>query len=63
MKKSAVHWCLVLIIGWAGLTACTHKMDRHDLVDLMDRYLDAMARNDPSGIQFAGDVKFVENRR
>jgi len=61
MKKAAVLWGLAVIIGWAGLTACSHKIDHQDLVDLMDRYLEALARNDPSGIPLAGDVKFVEN--
>ena len=50
-----------MILMCSGLAACTRTMDRQDLVDLMDRYLEALARNDPAGIPFAGDVKFVEN--
>jgi hypothetical protein len=34
---------------------------RKGLVDLMDRYLSALAKHDPSGIPLAKDVKLVEN--
>jgi len=61
MKKATILRGLVLILVCAGLTACTRPVNRQDLVDLMDRYLEALARNDPSGIPFAGDVKYVEN--
>ncbi len=60
MKKTTVFLILVLIIG-SAFNGCAKKMDRRDLVDLMDQYLAALARNDPSGLPFAEGVKFVEN--
>ncbi|KPK74319.1 MAG: hypothetical protein AMJ79_14495 [Phycisphaerae bacterium SM23_30] len=39
--------------GWS----CTRKC----LVDIMDQYLDALAKNDPSGVPLADDVMLVEN--
>jgi hypothetical protein len=61
MRKATVLRDLALILVCAVFTACTRPVNRQDLVDLMDRYLEALARNDPSGIPFAGDVKYVEN--
>ncbi|MDR2389822.1 MAG: hypothetical protein LBD89_08585 [Tannerellaceae bacterium] len=37
------------------------RVDRQGLIDLMDAYLLALAAHDPSGIPFAGNVRFVEN--
>jgi len=61
MKKAFEIWILILAVGFTGLAGCTRKMDRQDLVDLMDQYLAALGRNDPSGLAFSDDVKFVEN--
>ena len=61
MKNELICWGIALILGSLVLTACTTGPDRSDLVALMDQYLEALARNDPSGIPFAGNVKFVEN--
>lgn len=36
-------------------------IDRAQLVDLMDQYLEALVKHDPAGIPLATDVKFVEN--
>jgi len=41
--------------GWS----CTRKC----LVDIMDRYLAALAKNDPSGVPLADDVMLVENTK
>jgi hypothetical protein len=41
--------------GWN----CTRK----DLADLMDRYLAALAKHDPSGVPLAENVKLVENTK
>ena len=41
--------------GWS----CTRKC----LVDIMDQYLAALAKNDPSGLPLADDVKLVENTK
>ena len=61
MKKVLTIRILILAIGLTGLAGCTRKMDRQDLVDLMDQYLAALGRKDPSGIMFSDDVKYVEN--
>jgi len=39
----------------------TITLARHELVDLMKRYLDALVKHDPSAVPFAENVKFVEN--
>jgi hypothetical protein len=41
--------------GWS----CTRKC----LADIMDRYLDALAKNDPSAAPLADDVQLVENTK
>lgn len=61
MKDLCIRWGVLFFIGLAGLTGCQQKMDRSNLVGLMDQYLKALAVNDPSGIPLAEDVKFVEN--
>jgi hypothetical protein len=43
------------------LFACSGRMDREDLVALMDQYLEALAAHDPSAVPLADDVKLVEN--
>ena len=61
MIKNAAKIGLMLITGLVLLTGCEKKMDRQDLVVLMDEYLDALANNDPSVLPLASDVKLVEN--
>lgn len=39
------------------------KYDRATLEKFIDQYLDALDKNDPSGLPLAGDVKFVENNQ
>ncbi len=41
--------------------ACSQDCDRDCLVGLMDRYLDAVVKNDPSLVPLAEGVVFVEN--
>lgn len=61
MKKTTAFLILFLTLLVAGLSGCTKNMDRQDLVDLMEQYLAALAVNDPSGLPFSENVKFVEN--
>jgi len=58
MKKSAAMLGLILLLG--SLT-CSGKPDRPALVGLMERYLAALAKHDPSGVPLSKDVKLVEN--
>ena len=39
------------------------KYDRSTLENFINRYLDALAKNDPSGLPLADNVKFVENNQ
>jgi hypothetical protein len=61
-KRSAITW-LLLTFGLTLFTGCEKKMDRQDLVVLMDQYLEALAKHDPSALSVASDVKLVENTK
>jgi hypothetical protein len=59
MKKP---WPFILgLFLLSGVFSCARKLDRPALVSLMDQYLAALAKNDPSGVPLAADVKLVEN--
>jgi hypothetical protein len=63
MKKTIVRLCILLAAG-ALAAACSRgpkQPDRAALVKMMERYLDAVVRHDPTGLPFARDVRFVEN--
>jgi hypothetical protein len=57
----------LLVLGALLLTAAhaaassAEKPDRPSLIALMDHYLAALARHDPSSVPLASDVKLVEN--
>jgi hypothetical protein len=58
MKK----WrALIVPFVLTAVLNCAHQLNRQDLVALMDRYLEALAKHDPSGVPLAGTVKLVEN--
>lgn len=61
MKQRITALTLILIIGVLGLLSCEKQTDRRDLVNLMDRYLTALADHDPAVVPLADDVKLVEN--
>ncbi|MFH0758417.1 MAG: hypothetical protein V2B15_14110 [Bacteroidota bacterium] len=61
MAKFSLIISLFLTFGLTLFTGCEKKIDRQDLVVLMDQYLEALAKNDPSGLPLASDVKLVEN--
>lgn len=72
MKKTTVLLLSIFITVILLNFACTTKyyeqkepekaVDlRAPLVDLMDQYLAALVKHDPTGIPIAGDVKLVEN--
>jgi hypothetical protein len=63
MKKVIILISFLLMLS-ALFSACssTPKYDnREDLVKLMDRYLAALVKHDPSGIPLADNVKLVQN--
>ncbi|NLV31489.1 MAG: hypothetical protein GXY47_10070 [Acidobacteria bacterium] len=63
MKKTIVRLCILLAAG-ALAAACSRgpkPPDRAALVKMMERYLDAVVRHDPTGLPFARDVRLVEN--
>ncbi|MBN1398616.1 MAG: hypothetical protein JXA06_11340 [Bacteroidetes bacterium] len=53
--------CLLLVIGIFSCTPSTEKMDRQALIALMEKYLSALAKHDPSEVPLADNVKLVEN--
>jgi len=66
MKKGAAFLAILLcafFIGGCGRKAADEARfsDREPLIRLMDQYLDALVKHDPSGVPLAADVKMVEN--
>lgn len=71
MKKTSVLLLFVFLVVSALNFACSTKepekreaekqIDRAYLVDLMDKYIAALLKHDPSGIPLSSDVKLVEN--
>lgn len=55
--------CLLLIFGLTLFPGCEKTMDRQDLIVVMDQYLAALAKQDPSLLPLSGDVKLVENTK
>ena len=63
MKKTMVRLCILLAAG-ALAASCSRgpkQPDRAALLEMMDRYLEAVVRHDPTGLPFARNVKLVEN--
>ncbi|MBN1996201.1 hypothetical protein JW935_01530 [candidate division KSB1 bacterium] len=61
MKKNSTIIGLCVLLGLLTFFSCADKLDRHALINLMEQYLAALAKNDPSGLPLAQDVKLVEN--
>jgi hypothetical protein len=71
MKKTTIFLCILIIV--IGFTcACASKKtavgvpapvryDRAYLIDLMDQYIAALLKHDPSGLPLAKSAKLVEN--
>jgi hypothetical protein len=58
MKTIAAVVCLLLSLA---TFTCAKRLDRPALVALMDQYLAALVKHDPSGVPLAAEVKLVEN--
>jgi hypothetical protein len=61
MRRNAVILAILLISGAVNFASAAEKCDRACLVALMDQYLAALPKHDPSGLPLARDVKLVEN--
>jgi hypothetical protein len=61
MKKTLILISLVLVLGSCNLIRHDNKMDRQALVSLMEKYLAALAKHDPSMVPLDSNVKLVEN--
>jgi hypothetical protein len=61
MKKIRLILSLVIISAAISLSSCSKKMDRPALVALMEQYLAALAKHDPSAVPLAREIKLVEN--
>ncbi len=49
------------LLGTMNPALAAQKCDRQCLVDLMQKYIGALAKNDPKSLPFAEKVKFTEN--
>lgn len=58
---SSIAFCALVLAGAFTLISCDKKPDRQDLVDLMEQYLAALAKHDPSAVPLSDNVKLVEN--
>ena len=68
MKKIAFLlslFCFAIVFNYACSTKEPEKqvVSRAQLVDLMDQYLEALIKHDPSLVPLASDVKLVENTK
>ena len=63
MKKRLAIIILILFAGAFTSVIGGEKLDRSALITLMDRYLNALAKHDPSGMPLADTVKLVENTK
>jgi len=61
MIKETVILSILLILGSFRFASAAERCDRACLVALMDQYLAALPKHDPSGLPLAKDVKLVEN--
>jgi len=66
MKSSRLTLAFVLavslaLLGTMSSAAAAPKCDRQCLVDLMQKYVGALAKHDPKAVPFAEKVKFTEN--
>ncbi|MBN2425081.1 MAG: hypothetical protein JXR46_02290 [Calditrichaceae bacterium] len=61
MKKSLAIFCIFIVFIMFGCTLNTEKLNRADLINLMDQYLEALVKHDPAGVPLAANVKLVEN--
>jgi hypothetical protein len=61
MKNCLVVIVIFLLLGIFSCTPSAKKMDRSAMVVLLEQYLAALAKHDPSSVPLAKDVKLVEN--
>jgi hypothetical protein len=54
---------LVLLVTVVTASLSAGPTSRPELIDLMEKYIAAVAKHDPSGLSFAKNVKFVENTK
>jgi hypothetical protein len=57
----SIAFCAMALTGTFIFSTCDKKPDRQDLVDMMEQYLSALAKHDPSAVPLADNVKLVEN--
>ncbi len=56
-----IAFCALVLAGVFTLISCDKKPDRQALVDVMEQYLAALAKHDPSAVPLSDNVKLVEN--
>jgi hypothetical protein len=61
MKTNLLICSVLLLIGVFTSCSSTKKPDRNGLVSMMEQYLNALSKHDPSAVPLAEDVKLVEN--
>lgn len=61
MKRLALFTFSFFILSGLSYLTAAKKCDQDCLIDLMNRYLAALAKHDPSGVPLAANVQFVEN--
>jgi len=54
-------WVIAGLVAASGVHAQPVRCDRACLTGLVDRYLDALVKHDPSGLPLAKGVRFTEN--
>jgi hypothetical protein len=61
MRKNNMMICISILLMFSACAPDTGKLDRQELVDLINQYLGALAVHDPDGLPLSENVKLVEN--
>ena len=69
LKQAKITFVVIGLLFMLGSIGCEttpmsgqkNKLDRQGLVDLMEKYINALPTHDPGDLPFAKDVKFTEN--
>ncbi|HTY02046.1 MAG TPA: hypothetical protein VMG09_18625 [Bacteroidota bacterium] len=63
MKPRTMMRGLVVLALVFGFSLSAAAQSRSELINLMEKYIAAVAKHDPSGLRFAKNVKLVENTK
>lgn len=63
MKSLLISMSLIILLSTCNSSITKDELNRRQLITLMDQYLNALAKHDPSNVPLAANVKLVENTK